>query len=29
VHREPVNQWLRGAVFELFGADAGRDLAIT
>ena len=22
VHREPVNQWLRGMVFELFGGDA-------
>jgi hypothetical protein len=21
VHREPVNQWLRGMVFELFGGD--------
>ena len=28
VHREPVNQWLRSMVFELFGGDgpAGGDL---
>ena len=24
-NREPVNQWLRAMVFELFGADAGQD----
>ncbi|OZI62754.1 MULTISPECIES: LysR family transcriptional regulator [Bordetella] len=27
VHRTPVNQWLRGMVFELFGADTTRESA--
>ena len=26
VHRAPVSQWLRGIVFELFGADASREI---
>ena len=25
VHREPVNQWLRSVVFELFGADQASE----
>ncbi len=27
VHRAPINQWLRGVVFELFGAEAARGAA--
>mgnify|MGYP001160607125 FL=1 len=28
VHRSPVNQWLRGVVFDLFGEDRARERAI-
>ena len=29
VHRSPISQWLRGLVFELFGATAAREETVS